>query len=321
MAKLGILEQTAQMSTDSSTSPATSKISLLSRLHAWWEGDEVEADGDQTTADGEATAGDGGSGAEAVGWPAPRLAAAQRLFGEGCTIPGSEQAVVQLIEPLELDQDKSVVDVTAGIGTAARIIAEKFGCKVDGLENDPALVEQGTKFAEKAGLGEKVTMREGSLGHCDLEPGSRDAIFGIGALLDQKDKTATFLDMWTLLKPGGQVLLAEYVAKKPAEAKEDAAKWATIEKRRPHLSTLDQIKQGLAAGHMDVHLTTDISEEFCGHITHGLAGLADVLKQGSIPKDQGPWIMWEVELWAHKVSMLESGNIGFYLFHASKAEE
>ncbi|MDP6829728.1 MAG: hypothetical protein QF521_15460 [Alphaproteobacteria bacterium] len=191
------------MSTDSNTDHAAGKVSLLSRLHAWWEGEDAETE-DGDAADSGAAAGADDNAAETVGWPAPRLAAAQKLFGEGCTIPGCEQAVVQLIEPLQLDQEKSVVDINAGIGTAARIIAEKFGCTVQGLAEDPALVEQGTKFAEKAGLGEKVIMREGSLGHSGLENDSQDAIFGLAALLGQEDKATAFLDMWTLLKPAAR---------------------------------------------------------------------------------------------------------------------
>ncbi|MDE0728869.1 MAG: hypothetical protein OSB82_20765, partial [Alphaproteobacteria bacterium] len=62
--------------------------SLMSRMSAWWDGEEG----------GDDDAGGGGIGgtnsdtdemANGAGWPAPRLAAAQRLFGEGCTFPGS----------------------------------------------------------------------------------------------------------------------------------------------------------------------------------------------------------------------------------------
>ena len=103
--------------------------------------------------------------------------------------------------------------------------------------------------------------------------------------------------------------------------KEDADEWAKFEKMKPHMATMDQIKQGLSATHLDVHKADDISDAFCSHILRGLAGLTDALKQGSGPKNQRPWVMWEVELWARRVATLQAGNIGFYRFHASKVAE
>ena len=129
------------------------------------------------------------------------------------------------------------------------------------------------------------------------------------------------MDMWAMLKPGGQILLVGFVAKTPAGTKEDADEWAKFEKMKPRMATMDQIKQGLSATHLDVHKADDISDAFCSHILRSLAGLTDTLKQGSVPKDQRPWVMWEVELWARRVATLQAGNIGFYRFHASKSAE
>jgi cyclopropane fatty-acyl-phospholipid synthase-like methyltransferase len=295
--------------------------SLRSRLSAWWEGEEG---GDDDAAAGGGIGGANSNSdvmADGAGWPAPRLAAAQMLFGEGCTFPGSKLAITQLIEPLQLSQDMTVVDIGAGIGTATRIIAQETGAKVEGLERDPGQVELARHFADQAGLAGQAIVLEGALGNCAIEPDSRDAIFGREALLGEADKATAFMDMWTMLKPGGQILLADFVAKTPAGTKEDAAEWAKFEKMKPHMATMDQIKQGLSATHLDVHLADDISDAFCSHILRGLAGLTDTLKQGSVPKDQRPWVMWEVELWARRVATLKAGNIGFYRFHASKAAE
>ena len=293
--------------------------SLKTRLSAWWEGEDA---GDEQAAGGGGQFDDGGEGStDGAGWPAPRLAAAQMPFGEGCTFPGSASAITQLIEPLQLDEGMDVVDIGAGIGTAARIIAQETGANVEALEMDPGQLELAQQFAEQAGLGDRVTTVEGILGNCAIEPGSRDAIFGRETLLGVADKDAAFLEMWSLLKPGGQILLVDFIAKSPVGIKEDALEWAKFEKMKPHMVTMDQIKQGLSAAHLDVHKAEDISDAFCSHILRGLAGLTDTLKQGSVPKDQRPWVMWEVELWARRVATLQAGNIGFCRFHASKAAE
>ena len=170
-------------------------------------------------------------------------------------------------------------------------------------------------------MGDRVTTVEGILGNCAIELVSPDAIFGRETLLGVADKDAAFLEMWSLLKPGGQIRLVDFIAKSPVGIKEDALEWAKFEKMKPHMVTMDQIKQGLSAAHLDVHKAEDNSDAFCGHILRGLAGLTDALKQGSVSKDQRPWVMWEVELWARRVATLQAGNIGFCRFHASKAAE
>ena len=115
--------------------------------------------------------------------------------------------------------------------------------------------------------------------------------------------------------------LVDFIAKNSAGAQEDALEWAKFEKMKPNLATVERIKQRLSAAHLDAHKTDDITDAFCSHILRDLVRLTDTLKQGSVPKDRHPWVMWEVELWARRLATLQLGNIGFCLFHASKANE
>ena len=70
-------------------------------------------------------------------------------------------------------------------------------------------------------MADKITIQQSSLGNCDIEPGSRDAVFGHAALLGLKEKDSIFNDIWVLLKSGGQVLLAEFIAKSANGAQKD----------------------------------------------------------------------------------------------------
>ncbi|MDA1100196.1 MAG: methyltransferase domain-containing protein [Proteobacteria bacterium] len=290
---------------------------MFTRLYAWWEGTDPNGAGTGDAHGG----GAGGQGKPVAAWPAARLAAAQRLFGEGSTFPAAEKIIAHQIQPLAMDATTNLLDMAAGIGTAARFIAQNAGAQVTGLEVDPAQVEQANRFAEIAGLGEKVTVQEGGLGNCDIKPGTQDMIYGRETLLGLVDKDKTCREIWSLLRPGGQVLLLDFMAKKADAAKGDAAAWGQFEKMKPQLSTVEQIKQSLTASFLDVQLAEDISKDFCGQILRGLADVARNLKQDSIPKDERPWILWEVEMWARRADMLQAGHIGFYRIHASKAED
>lgn len=299
---------------------------MLNRLHAWWEG--MDADGDVAAnapapALSKADGHDDGDFAatRGAGWPGPRLAAAQRLFGEGCLFPGAEQIIAHQIEPLTIEKSMSILDIAAGIGTATRVLARRTGATVDGLEADPTQVEQAYRISEKAGLGKQAIVIEGALGHCDIAPGTQDIIFGREALLGVADKETMFQDIWSLLKPGGEILLLDYITKDEAAAKKDAREWAKFEKMAPRLATVPQITRGLAANFLELQLSEDISEVFSSQILHGLATAARNLKEDAVPEDQRPWIMWEAELWARRAAMLQAGNIGFYCFHASKTKD
>ncbi len=291
---------------------------MFARLHAWWEGMEVEGEG-AFDADGGQAGNQRKLIADRAGWPPARLAAAQRLFGQGCTFPDAEKIIAQQIKPLAVHGDTGVLDIAAGIGTSARVIAQTTGARVDGLELDPAQVETGNRIAEDAGLGETAALQEGGLGNCAVESGTQEFIYGREALLGLADKDMMFREIWSLLKPGGQVWLLDFMAKKAEVATQDAANWANFEKINPHLSSVEKIKQDLTASFLDVHVTEDISKEFSRQILRGLATVANGLQLDSVPKDQHPWIMWELKMWVRRAAILKAGNIGFYRIHASKA--
>jgi ubiquinone/menaquinone biosynthesis C-methylase UbiE len=292
--------------------------SLLSRLHAWWEGDEVAGD-DADDPNGPSALRGGGNGQSAIadGWPPRRLEAVQRMFAPGCTFPGGRQEVLQQIEPLGLAEEMTVLDIAAGIGTAVRIIAEGTGARADGLQEDPNQLEIANRLAAEAGLADKAVLKPGVLGHCAIEPESRDAVYGRQALLEVTDKDAAFRAIWDLLKPGGQVLLVEFAATGTVTT-EDIQEWAGFENIRPRLITAAETKEKLAAAHFHVNAAEDITETYCRQVLHGLGGMADTLKQRQLPKELRSWVLWEAEFWARRVGMLQKSEIGMFRFHASK---
>src|SRR3546814_6087279 len=66
--------------------------------------------------------------------------------------PGDEEYILSQVKPLALNPAHTVVDVSAGLGGATRLIAEKFDNWITGLESDREVDDQGMELTTMAGL-------------------------------------------------------------------------------------------------------------------------------------------------------------------------
>ena len=110
---------------------------ISGRFKAWWNGDEVEA----AAAKGNARAGkvekveveELPSPSGIAEWTPQRIAAIQRLFGEGFDGPASQERARDLVNPIGLNEQMTVLDASARLGSAARTIAKETGADAAGL--------------------------------------------------------------------------------------------------------------------------------------------------------------------------------------------
>ena len=94
----------------------------------------------------------------------------------GCMHPGADVPYVQTpnevaIEMLRLARVEGsdiVYDLGSGDGRLVIAAARDFGARGVGIEIDPRLVAQSAESARRAGVGERVTFREGDLFQTDL---------------------------------------------------------------------------------------------------------------------------------------------------------
>jgi SAM-dependent methyltransferase len=75
-----------------------------------------------------------------------------------------------------LTEDSRVLDVGCGIGGPARYLAQSYGCRVDGIDLTPELIEAGRVLTERCGLVDRVVLQLGNA--LDLPyPDPRSAIY------------------------------------------------------------------------------------------------------------------------------------------------
>lgn len=111
-----------------------------------------------------------------------------------------------LVEAMELPPGARVLEVGAGLGRHAFILAE-MGFQVEGLELSPFLV---AKYKELAGQRPLFPMHCGDIHNVPAElMGRFDAVVGFFVLHHLADLPRAFASMKLLLKPGGKVGFVE----------------------------------------------------------------------------------------------------------------
>jgi cyclopropane fatty-acyl-phospholipid synthase-like methyltransferase len=63
---------------------------------------------------------------------------------------------------IALTEESRVLDVGCGIGGPARYLAHTYGCRVDGIDLTPELIETGRALTERCGLAERVVLQVGN---------------------------------------------------------------------------------------------------------------------------------------------------------------
>jgi tocopherol O-methyltransferase len=128
-----------------------------------------------------------------------------------------------LAELIGLKKDDTVLDAGCGLGGSTLWLADTRGCNVTGVnvvkwQNDIARSE-----AVKRKLAENVKFIEADYAQTGLPAGSFTVFWGVEAIVHAIDKQAVIKEASRLLKPGGRILISEYILKdEPLSARDQS---------------------------------------------------------------------------------------------------
>ncbi len=121
----------------------------------------------------------------------------------------------------------SVFDAGCGVGGSAFWLAEHIGCKVMGVSVVPRQVARAKQFAEQRHLKELVSFRVADYSDTGLVANSFSVVWGLESIVHAEDKRAVLNEAYRILKPGGRLIIAEYLLKeKPLTAWEQS--WLSL---------------------------------------------------------------------------------------------
>lgn len=126
-------------------------------------------------------------------------------------------------EQLKLGADDLLLDAGCGLGEASRWFAENTGSRVVGITVSPSQVRLATGISGKQGLMEKNKFMKMDYTRTNFEDKSFDAVIAIETICHLADKADFYREAFRLLKPGGELVVAEYTLLRPAETAEEKA--------------------------------------------------------------------------------------------------
>ena len=119
-------------------------------------------------------------------------------------------ATVDLADRLPVEPFDHLLDIGCGIGGPARYFAERFGCKVSGIDITGPFVEAANKLTALLDMGDQVFIQQGDGERLPYDDGSFDGAYAQHVTMNVADRAGFFAEAWRVLKRGGFLALTEH---------------------------------------------------------------------------------------------------------------
>ena len=118
--------------------------------------------------------------------------------------PGGLAATAALAEELGIGPEMSVIDIGCGRGTAAVFLAERYGCRVTGIDISEELLAGARALAEKRGVADRVTFLAGDAAGIPFPEGRFDVAISQAVLVFFADKAPAIREARRVIRDGGR---------------------------------------------------------------------------------------------------------------------
>lgn len=185
------------MGTDSDISRYYTRGDLLERLHAALLGDDI--DPDHPTIE--------------------TLAPFDQFHGRGL------EATEEVADMLAVAATDHLLDVGSGIGGPARYIADRFGCRVTGIDLTAEFCDVARHLTQMLGLEDRVAFEQGDALAMPFADASFDGAYSMNVSMNIADKAGFYKEIHRVLRPGAWLVLIE-IAQGPNGSLDYPTPWA-----------------------------------------------------------------------------------------------
>lgn len=313
------------------TKKAPAKVPLGLRLKAWWEGydpDDIKKRIQEREKLAEPPVEEKKPekveiSADTIDpWDEETIDIAQYIWGKGFCGPGGPEYIVALSKLLALSPEMSMLQLGAGIGGPARVLADRFGVWITGYEASENLVEKGNKLSKMAGMEKKAALQFYDPENVDSFDRKFDRALSKEALFAIQDKNSIIANVEEKLKPGGLFLMTEYVIGSDAVLGKDRYKeWVVGERMHPYPVLADELISMVKGNRLQVRVSEDISMQYIEMINQAWSGADEVAAKLAKQEDGTQKIqtlMAEAEFWTRRKKLLEQGDLKLWRIVANK---
>jgi len=165
------------------------------------------------------------------------------VWGNGFLSPGGPEEVLEIVKGIDLS-GKSVLDVGCGTGGPCIVLARDTElAHIVAIDVQPALLEQGADFAQKAGVGSRIEFRLVEPGPLPFGNDSFDVVFSKDALIHFVDKDAVYREILRVLRPGGLFVASDWLGGENTAA---SPEWARFIELSQHAFAMTTAAETLA---------------------------------------------------------------------------
>lgn len=272
------------------------------RFKAWWEGAEFDpasleaANSSQDETNIEAELFD-----EPERETPPRLAALQRLWGEGRIMPGDDTADALVPAQAGLAADGAIAIIGPGLSQPAIALAAKHEGPVSVFEWREETADMLGYMLRRAGLGAHVSHQRIDLETHAFEPEKFDAVWSLDDFTFADEPTRLAHHIAKALKPDSCVVIEAYAGlPSPDIAAAFASAFA-----EPQVRAAGDLAHYLIESGLKIEAQDDLTEEHIDCAKQAFKRLEGALKDGgalelSVARELG----WEAEAWRARLKLL-----------------
>lgn len=110
-----------------------------------------------------------------------------------------------------IEADMAVLDVGAGVGGPARFLAERYGCRVTGIDLSAPFVEAARYLTGRTGQ-TGITFETGNALELAFDDGAFDAVVLLHVAMNIADRARLYREIRRVLKPGGRFATFDVVS-------------------------------------------------------------------------------------------------------------
>ncbi len=153
------------------------------------------------------------------------------------------EATQAVAAALAVSAGDHLLDVGSGIGGPARYFADRFGCRVTGLDLTAEFCAVARHLTTLLGLDDRVVFHEGDATAMPFADAGFDGAYAMNVSMNIADKARFYAEIHRVLRPGGWLVLSE-IAQGPTGRPDYPTPWARTA-ATSFLATPSEIREGL----------------------------------------------------------------------------